>query len=58
MLAFSRFDRFGRLRSEFKTHPIMKGIGIWGQELDHGDLLLIEEVFLVKITADEGSVEE
>ena len=46
MLAFDLFDRYGRLRSEFKTHPVIKGTGIWGQELDRGDMLLIEEVFV------------
>ncbi|KAK5048586.1 hypothetical protein LTR84_005677 [Exophiala bonariae] len=46
MLAFDLFDRYGRLRSEFKTHPIIKGTGIWGQELDGGDILLIEKVFV------------
>ena len=46
MLAFDLFDRYGRLRSEFKTHPIIKGTGIWGQELDRGDMLLIEEIFV------------
>jgi GNAT superfamily N-acetyltransferase len=46
MLAFDLFDRYGRLRSEFKTHPVIKGTGVWGQELDCGDMLLIEEVFV------------
>jgi hypothetical protein len=46
MLAFDLFDRYGRLRSEFKTHPVIKGTGIWGQELDRGDMLLIEEVLV------------
>ncbi|RMZ87412.1 hypothetical protein DV736_g5364, partial [Chaetothyriales sp. CBS 134916] len=48
MLAFNLFDRYGRLRSEFITHLVIKGTGIWGQELDHGDILLIEKVFVDK----------
>ncbi|KIW97701.1 uncharacterized protein Z519_01285 [Cladophialophora bantiana CBS 173.52] len=54
MLAFNLFDRYGRLRSEFKTHPVMKGTGVWGQELDHGDILLIEEVFVNKDYRRQG----
>lgn len=46
MLGFDLFDRYGRLRPEFKTHPIMKGTGVWGRELDHGDILLVEDLFV------------
>ncbi|KIW66171.1 hypothetical protein PV04_08372 [Phialophora macrospora] len=46
LLAFDLFDRYGRLRPEFKTHPVIKGTGVWGPELDNGDMLLIEEVFV------------
>lgn len=48
MLAFDLFDRYGRLRSEFTTHPVIKGSGVWGRELDRGDMLLIEEVFVTQ----------
>jgi GNAT superfamily N-acetyltransferase len=41
-LAFDLFDRYGRLRQEFKRHPIKKGSGIWQDEIDRGDLLLFE----------------
>ncbi|KIW33877.1 uncharacterized protein PV07_00692 [Cladophialophora immunda] len=54
MLALDLFDRYGRLRSEFKTHPVIKGTGVWGQELDHGDILLIEEVFVNKDYRRQG----
>nr|KAK5441256.1 hypothetical protein LTR18_007100 [Exophiala xenobiotica] len=54
MLAFDLFDRYGRLRSEFKAHPFIKGTGIWGKELDHGDLLLIEDVFVKKDYRRQG----
>lgn len=46
MLGLNLFDRYGRLRSEFTTHPIMKGTGVWSQELDRGDVLPIEEIFV------------
>lgn len=43
-LAFDLFDRYGRLNSELYGHDINKGTGVWGNELDHGDLLLFEEL--------------
>jgi len=42
--AFDLFDRYGRLRNELKTHPVRKGSGKWNEELDNGDLLLLEKV--------------
>jgi GNAT superfamily N-acetyltransferase len=54
MLAFDLFDRYGRLRTEYKTHPVIKGTGVWGQELDHGDILLIETVFVNKDYRRQG----
>src|SRR5215469_11531998 len=47
-LAFDIFDRYGRLRKEFKTHPIKRGTGLWQHELDNGDLLLFEELKIDK----------
>lgn len=47
-LAFELFDRYGRLKSEFKDHPIKKGSGIWKDELDHGPILLIENFSIYK----------
>jgi len=43
-LAFDIFDRYGRLRKEFKTHPIKRGTGLWQHELDYGDLLFFEQL--------------
>lgn len=54
-LAFDLFDRYGRLRPEFKAHSVIKGSGVWGQELDHGDMLLIEEVFVDKDHRRQGA---
>jgi GNAT superfamily N-acetyltransferase len=48
MLAFDLFDRYGRLRSEFTIHPVIRGTGIFGQELGRGDMLLIEEIFVTQ----------
>jgi GNAT superfamily N-acetyltransferase len=47
-LAFDLFDRYGRLRPEFKTHPFKKGSGIWKDELDSGPILLIEDLLIDK----------
>jgi GNAT superfamily N-acetyltransferase len=49
LLAFDLFDRYGRLRPEFKKHPVRKGSGVWNEELDVGDILLIEFLMI-----DEG----
>ncbi|KAF2241528.1 hypothetical protein BU26DRAFT_525043 [Trematosphaeria pertusa] len=47
-LAFELFDRYGRLRPEFKEHPIKKGSGIWKDELDSGPIFLIENILIDK----------
>lgn len=43
-LAFDLFDRYGRLNPEVYEHDVNKGTGVWGKELDRGDLLLFEYV--------------
>ncbi|KAJ6076668.1 hypothetical protein N7499_008649 [Penicillium canescens] len=43
-LAFDLFDRYGRLKPEYKVHSIKKGSGIWNTELDDGDIFLIESL--------------
>ncbi|RYP67905.1 hypothetical protein DL769_005641 [Monosporascus sp. CRB-8-3] len=47
-MGFTLFDRYGRLKSESKEHPVKKGSGIWGDELDTGDILLIERIYVGK----------
>ncbi|KAK0637057.1 hypothetical protein B0T17DRAFT_520562 [Bombardia bombarda] len=46
--AFELFDRYGRLRREYYEHEIRNGTGVWGAELDQGDILLIEEIHVDK----------
>ncbi|PSR84017.1 hypothetical protein BD289DRAFT_482998 [Coniella lustricola] len=41
-LAFELFDRYGRLKPKFYEHEFKRGTGVWGSELDDGDILLIE----------------
>ena len=43
-VGFGVFNRWGCLRPEFLTHPIKKGTGVWGPELDKGRFLLIENL--------------
>jgi hypothetical protein len=48
LLAFNLFDRYGRLKDDYKHHEVRKGLGMWQDPLDDGDILLIE-----KISVDE-----
>lgn len=43
-LAFSLFDRYGRLKPEYYEHDFRKGNGVWGKELDQGDILFFESI--------------
>jgi GNAT superfamily N-acetyltransferase len=43
-LAFDVFDKYGYLKLKYKDHCVQKGIGVWGEELDYGGLLLIEHI--------------
>ena len=41
-LAFTLFDRYGRLDSDVYEHDTRKGTGVWGMELDQGDILFFD----------------
>jgi GNAT superfamily N-acetyltransferase len=43
-LALTLFDRYGRLNKEVVEHPIRKGSGVWKEEVDKGNIVLIENV--------------
>lgn len=43
-MGFALFDRYGRLKPAFKKHAFKSGSGIWGDELDIGDIHLIDQV--------------
>ncbi|KAH6722823.1 hypothetical protein BKA61DRAFT_465054 [Leptodontidium sp. MPI-SDFR-AT-0119] len=43
-IAFELFDRYGRVKEEYITHPIRKGTGYWGAELDLGNLFVLEQI--------------
>ncbi|KAK5559412.1 hypothetical protein LTR46_002454 [Exophiala xenobiotica] len=44
VLAFDLFDRYGRPKDDYKHHPIRRGSGFWKDQLDEGDIILIEDV--------------
>ena len=43
-LAFDLFDRWGCVKDDFLRHPIKKGTGVWGKELNEGVILLFETI--------------
>lgn len=43
-VGFGIFNRWGCLKSEFLSHPIKKGTGVWGRESNRGRFLLIEKL--------------
>jgi GNAT superfamily N-acetyltransferase len=43
-IAFQVFDRYGIIKAKYKDHPVQRGSGIWGNELDYGPLFLFEEL--------------
>ncbi|KAF4453138.1 putative ankyrin repeat family protein [Fusarium austroafricanum] len=43
-MGFALFDRYGRLKPEFKKHASKPGSGIWGDEMDIGDIHLIDRM--------------
>ncbi|KAG6995782.1 hypothetical protein G7Y79_00042g078870 [Physcia stellaris] len=53
-LSSALFDRWGCLQSHFYEHPIKKGTGAWGRELDEGPFLLIEILSINKEYRRQG----
>ncbi|UKZ76094.1 hypothetical protein TrVFT333_003790 [Trichoderma virens FT-333] len=53
-MGFDLFDRYGRLKPVFKKDPVRSGSGIWGDELDHGDILLIDQVSINECHRRQG----
>ncbi|GES62937.1 zinc knuckle transcription factor [Aspergillus terreus] len=47
-VAFHVFDRYGTVEAKYKDHPVQKGTGVWGNELDHGPLFLIERLHVTE----------
>ncbi|KAH9878825.1 hypothetical protein J1614_002259 [Plenodomus biglobosus] len=45
-MAFTLFDRYGRLQEQFIYQQFQKGNGVWGRELDSGLILVINTIFI------------
>lgn len=52
-LAFNLFDRWGCVKDDILYHPVKKGTGVWGEELNRGKILLIQY-----LTAEEDARRE
>ncbi|KAJ6118121.1 hypothetical protein N7471_013998 [Penicillium samsonianum] len=48
-VAFHVFDRYGRVNLKYRDHPVQKGTGVWGSELDNGPLFLIESLHVTAL---------
>ncbi|KAG8528565.1 uncharacterized protein KY384_006737 [Bacidia gigantensis] len=48
------FDRFGNLKLDFYQHPVKRGTGAWGEEINKGRILLITSVFVKKEFRGQG----
>lgn len=58
VMGFGLFDRYGRLKPVFKKDSARSGSGIWGDELDRGDIFLIERVSIDKRYRRQGLGQE
>jgi hypothetical protein len=48
-VAFHVFDRYGTVKAKYKDHPVQRGTGAWGNELDHGPVFLIEKLHVAEL---------
>lgn len=53
-LAIDIFDRYGRLKEEYISHPTRKGLGIWQEELNTGNFFIVEKVTVKKKYRNRG----
>ena len=53
-LAYDLFDRWGCVKNEFLHHPIKRGTGVWGHELNEGQILLFESITVDKDFRRQG----
>ncbi|KAK6358054.1 hypothetical protein TWF730_007408 [Orbilia blumenaviensis] len=53
-MAYFLFNRYGRFKEHFKSHPVQRGSGVWGDELDNGDIFFIECVHVVPAWRRKG----
>ncbi|KAF7171079.1 hypothetical protein CNMCM5623_003535 [Aspergillus felis] len=48
-VAFHVFDRYGTVKAKYKDHPVQRGTGVWGNELDHGPIFLIKKLHVTEL---------
>ncbi|CRL31324.1 EF-Hand 1, calcium-binding site [Penicillium camemberti] len=48
-VAFHIFDRYGTVQAKCKDHPVQRGTGIWGNEIDHGPFFLLEKLHVTAL---------
>lgn len=48
-VAFDVFDRYGTVKLKYMEHPVQRGNGVWGTELDDGPLFLIESLHITAL---------
>lgn len=48
-VAFYVFDWYGTVKAKYKDHPVQRGTGAWGNELDHGPIFLIENLHVIEL---------
>ncbi|KAI1773790.1 hypothetical protein F4818DRAFT_101752 [Hypoxylon cercidicola] len=53
-LAFTLFDRYGRLKREIREHIVRRGSGVWNKEMDDGEIVLVEDVRVEKQHRRQG----
>ncbi|KAH7141264.1 hypothetical protein B0J13DRAFT_55719 [Dactylonectria estremocensis] len=57
-LGFDLFDRYGCLRREFYEHEEKQDTGVWGKELEQGDILLIGNITVDFLYRRNGAATE
>jgi hypothetical protein len=53
-MALESFDSHGRLKQQYRNHPVKKGPGVWQEEFDSGGLLLIEDITMYHLYRRRG----
>jgi hypothetical protein len=48
-VAYHVFDRYGTVKAKYRDHPVQRGAGVWGNELDHGPLFLMEKIHVTAL---------
>lgn len=47
--AYDLFDRWGCIKDDFLHHPIKRGTGVWGNELNEGEILFLNCICFTRV---------